>query len=300
MKREIFYVLTLVKGGRLQLNVLKGEDTQGCLIEAPFEKAFFESQEMVWESIPGTILQTFVIITNFKEREWSQMFSLLASVAAVGSISSRTSYVMDISANNREKAGNLYGFVPNSNVLRLVIQGAMISLSCSQLLSRSLGYALLAASAGKTVAALEAVAEISIFLLYKLALRDFYHHGLANNGMLRLFGAIFLRIFCNKILADFTANMGLRSPNEMGGLYLTVNLFLSQAFLWGSIMIYNDTMIADGLTEQQLLLMGRLLLTVWGLAVCAFISTCKREYWHTFISLATTSSYAKACWDWQM
>jgi hypothetical protein len=34
MKRELFYTLTYVKGGRLQLNVLKGNSTQGCALEA--------------------------------------------------------------------------------------------------------------------------------------------------------------------------------------------------------------------------------------------------------------------------
>jgi hypothetical protein len=49
MKRELFYVLSLVKGSRLQLQVLKGEDTQGCSIEVASEMATFEVQEMMWE-----------------------------------------------------------------------------------------------------------------------------------------------------------------------------------------------------------------------------------------------------------
>jgi hypothetical protein len=44
MKRELFYVLCLVKGGRIQLQVLKGENTIGCSDEAAVEMLFFECQ----------------------------------------------------------------------------------------------------------------------------------------------------------------------------------------------------------------------------------------------------------------
>jgi hypothetical protein len=46
MKRELFYVMTLTKGGRIQLQVLKGENTQGCVVPASLEMMFFEVQEV--------------------------------------------------------------------------------------------------------------------------------------------------------------------------------------------------------------------------------------------------------------
>jgi hypothetical protein len=60
---------------------------------------------MVFESIPGAVLQMHAVISN-KDREWVQVVSLLASAFAVGAISSRMSYYMDISVRNREKCGN--------------------------------------------------------------------------------------------------------------------------------------------------------------------------------------------------
>jgi hypothetical protein len=86
-------VLTFVKGGRIQLNVLRGEDSQGCAYEGTQEMCIFEVQEMVFESIPGSVLQTYVLINN-KERAWAQVLSLFASAIAVGVISSRMSYYM--------------------------------------------------------------------------------------------------------------------------------------------------------------------------------------------------------------
>jgi hypothetical protein len=46
MKREFFYALTFVKGGRLQLAVLKGKDSQGCSVEVVNEMVVFEAQEV--------------------------------------------------------------------------------------------------------------------------------------------------------------------------------------------------------------------------------------------------------------
>jgi hypothetical protein len=46
MKQQLFYVLSLVKGGRLQLQVLKGENTQGCSKEVASEMVIFEIQEV--------------------------------------------------------------------------------------------------------------------------------------------------------------------------------------------------------------------------------------------------------------
>jgi hypothetical protein len=46
LKREIFYVLTLSKGARIQLQVLKGENTQGCTMDSVVEMVYFELQEV--------------------------------------------------------------------------------------------------------------------------------------------------------------------------------------------------------------------------------------------------------------
>jgi hypothetical protein len=103
MKREMFYTLTLVKGGRTQLNLLKGVDTQGCNLEIAYELIIFQGCEIMFESIPGSVLQAHAIVVN-KDYEWVQIISLFLSALFVATISSMMSIYQDISSRNREKA----------------------------------------------------------------------------------------------------------------------------------------------------------------------------------------------------
>jgi hypothetical protein len=172
----------------------------------------------MWESIPGSMLQTYAIIKRFEDREWVQIASLLSSALSVGAISSRMSYYVDISSTSREFAGDFYGFVPDHLIGRSIIAVAMMMLAVSQLLARALAYGLISVSIGKRYSVVAVVLEASSFFLYKLIRKDFYYQGFAElKGIVRFIGTFFER-FTVKIIADFTCLMQLRNPNEMGGL----------------------------------------------------------------------------------
>jgi hypothetical protein len=215
MKRELLYVLTLTKSGRAQLNVLRGEDAQGCYFDAVTEMVFFECQEIMWESIPGSVMQSYALIKSYEDRELLQIVSLFASAAAVGAISSRMSYLYDISPKSRAKAGNFYGYVPDSRRGRKVIQVAMMLISVCQLLTRSLAYALIANSVGKRYAVLIVALEMGLLFVYKLAMKDFYYTGTNTRGFMRFAFSCLMRLNV-KIITDFTSLLPLRNPCELG------------------------------------------------------------------------------------
>jgi hypothetical protein len=219
---------------------------------------------MMWESIPGSVLQTYAIISRFEDREWVQIVSLLASLLAVGAISARLSYYVDISVAQRERAGNslslsleqakkksgkkmivtlsflysslltlslpsssfpsflsignFYGYVPSSKRGRQIIQGSMMGIAVSQLLARSISYALIAVSVGTRYAFLAVAFEVGAFFLYKLMRQDFYYCSWNVDGFMRALTTCFER-WTVKIIADFTCFMALRNANELGGLY---------------------------------------------------------------------------------
>jgi hypothetical protein len=164
-------------------------------------------------SIPGTVLQSYAIISRFEDREWQQMVSLMASATAVGAISSRVSYYIDIDLKQREKAGCFYGYVPYNQRGRVVIQAAMMLMAVAQVLARSLSYALIAVGLSKGYAVLAFVSEAGLFFLYKLIRRDFYYQGIPNmhnGGRAFRFVASFLQRFVCKVLTDFTTLMVAR------------------------------------------------------------------------------------------
>jgi hypothetical protein len=185
----------------------------------------------------------------------------------------------------------------------------MVGTALSQLLARSLSYALIAVSVGSRYVLLAFVSEAGLFLLYKLARNDFYYLPLNSSGFTRFVASCFAR-FTVKIISDFTSYPIGRNPNEIGGFYFSVNAMLTQAVLWGSIMLFIDKMMGeenedanmnvDRLTKEILYSIGRAISSVWVVSVAAFFSSCSKEYIWTFASTATARTYTKQCWDWQL
>jgi hypothetical protein len=263
---------------------------------------------MLWEAIPSSILQIYAIIKRFEDREWVQIVSLFVSVLSVGIISSKMSYFVDTSVKSRGKS-HFYGYVPSSKQGRAIIQLAMIGLASSQLLARSLSYALTAVSVGKAYAFLAVMCEMGLYFLYKLARKDFYYLSMNLSGFAR-FMLSFLARFQGKIIADFASLLLARHPHEMGGFYFSVNAMMSQVVLWGSIMLYIDKMMGeesedanmnvDRLTKEILYSIGRAISSVWVVSVAAFFSSCNKEFIWTFFSTTTSRTYTKQSWDWQL
>jgi hypothetical protein len=84
---------------------------------------------------------------------------------------------------------------------------------------------------------------------------------------------------------------------------------MSQVILWGSIILYVDKMKvgeeaiddeASKLTAATLYSIGRAISSGWVVSVAVFFSSCNKEYIWTFASTATSRTYTKQCWDWQM
>jgi hypothetical protein len=159
-------------------------------------------------------LQTYANIARFEDSEWQQFVGLFASALAFGAISARMSYYLDISLEQREKAGNFYGYVRDSKRGRFIILVSMMLIAVSHLLSRTLAYSLIAVSVGKAYAALAVVLEVSLFFLYKLLRQGFNYQGFGEfRGVL---ASCFMR-FTMKIVTDFTSLKAARAPSVMGG-----------------------------------------------------------------------------------
>ena len=105
MKRELFNVLTFVKMGRAQFQMLKQKDNQGCNVTADLEFLCFKFSELFAEAIPCTILQVFALVENQNERNAGQIGSLIISVIVTGYSASTLTYILDTSSKNRSKNG---------------------------------------------------------------------------------------------------------------------------------------------------------------------------------------------------
>jgi hypothetical protein len=93
----------------------------------------------------------------------------------------------------------------------------MLNLASAQLLARSLGCALIAATVGKEYVGFMIVGELALFLLYKAGTKDFLYW-INVQGYSRYVLSILIRAGV-KIVADYTGLLQLRHPQEVGGLY---------------------------------------------------------------------------------
>jgi hypothetical protein len=99
-----------------------------------------------------------------------------------------------------------------------------------------------------------------------------------------------------KIIADYTSLLLLRHPNEMGGLYFSINTLVGQLQMWAGIILHNrkhnprenEEMMMDdddddvSLDVNELVLMGRVLSVIWIASSAIILLKCERKYRRTF------------------
>ena len=98
----------------------------------------------------------------------------------------------------------------------------MILISALHNLSRSVGYALLAATTGKAVAMYIIGGEMLLFLAWKLLRWDFLYW-VKVEGALGVILSFFVRILV-KVIVDFTGCLHFRHPCELGGAVFSASM----------------------------------------------------------------------------
>ena len=109
---------------------------------------------------------------------------------------------MDVDVPHRRAQPKLYGYIPDDNGLRGRCFTLMTLISTLHNLSRTLGCAMLAASSqGKMMVVYFIGGEMLLYLIYKVARKDFYYW-IRLDGLLSITSSFFIRV-CVKITADF-------------------------------------------------------------------------------------------------
>jgi hypothetical protein len=145
------------------------------------------------------------MVSTVGNRNPAQIVSLLLSAFFTGHSSMMVSYLIDTSIKYRCLEGNFYGFIPDNSTDRFYLKGSMLLLASSQLLSRSLGFALFAEMKSGVFVMKMVAAELFLYLLYKFMRRDlqWYLPYPKNNTSLRWLFSILTRIG-EKVVIDFT------------------------------------------------------------------------------------------------
>jgi len=314
MAKEMLIVLTGLKPGYDAAKVCSNQEMEEHhSIDAKSELAFTKGVEMVCESIPGAILQLYVLL-KVKDVSRATVGSVIVSAMTTGFSSASISFEYvpkkvynyqalhsppvpsyDVDPQKRKESPDFYGYIPDGGS-RTVIFGCMMLNSALLLLIRSFSAAMLMLVKKRYFVAYLA-GDLALYLLQKVARGDF-HYWIPIDGALGLIVSLLLRVFV-KTATDFTGVIHFRGPQELGGLYWTVNMFLAMLGSFGSVFVYyagngEKEEIADGESEAGFEIEERMAWTLvgslsgaWVVVFGVFLLLMKKKYLGTFASLKT-------------
>jgi len=180
-----------------------------------------------------------------------------------------------VDPQKRKETPDFYGYIPDGGS-RTLIFGCMMLNSALLLLIRSFSAAMLML-VKKRYFVVYLAGDMALYLLQKVARGDF-HYWLPVDGAFGLFVSLLMRVI-NKTITDFTGVIHFRGPQELGGLYWTLNMFLALVASFASVWI------GDG-GRVEWMLVGAAS-GAFTLSFGLFLLLMKKEYRRTFVGTQT-------------
>ena len=239
--------------------------------------------ELACESIPGCILQLYVWLSAPEEAGTYALVSIAISCLTTGFTSAMIAFDMDVDVLRRMVQPKFYGYIPNEHGLRGKCFMLMTLISTLHNLSRSIGYALLAASDRENFLWIFFSGEIGLHLLLKIIRRDFFYW-VKIYRVLGFIGSLFSRVV-TKVITDFTGCIHMRHPYELGGIGFTLSLVWAQAFPFVALQ-YLDS---DRNDTIRFFLVACFI--IWLILTFIFLCTIDVGYLRTFFGTKTGPQY---------
>ena len=196
----LLFMRPFVDAWRVYKKHKDSEATVNPLVEMIVNKGI----ELATESIPGCVLQCYVLLLNPSLGASSgAIISIGISALMTGLTSAMIAYDYDTNQAHRELQPKFYGYIKSGRHQRGRTFFLMMMISTLHNLSRSLGYAILAVVDSK-LAVMFFVGEVGVYLAYKMARRDFYYW-VRLEGVLGVILAFIARSLI-KVITDFTVS----------------------------------------------------------------------------------------------
>ena len=192
--------------------------------------------ELACESIPGCVLQIFVLMTAPGASSTGSIVSIGISTLTTGYTSSMITFDMDVDVNGRKNQPKFSGFIPDDHRLRGRCFTLMTLLGALHNFSRSVGYALLAAAGGATMVLSFVGGEMLLFLAWKFVRGDLMYWVPIEGALGYLFS--FVERVLSKVIVDFSGCIHLRHPYELGGSAFTLSMLWAQAMPFVALLLY--------------------------------------------------------------
>ena len=284
LAKEVLITFTGLKPAAEAFKVVSGKEmAKHHLFDAKTELVATKSIEMVCENVPGCILQVYVILRG-GEVSMSTVGSVVMSALTTGYTSATLSYDYDVSPVKRRELPGFYGYIPDGGGRAMIFMCMMLN-SALLLLLRSFSAAFLILAGGGRFAGY-VVVDIGVYLAWKVAQCDFWYWIPVNGGLGLTLSLIIRVVF--KVLVDYAGVLHFRSPQDLGGVYFTANMFFALAGCFVSVWVGGG-----GGAEWAI---------VWGLSVGwlasfgGILKLMKKEYRGSFFSFKTAKESTMERW----
>ena len=252
--------------------------------------------EIFAEAIPAGVLQAYAFVKS-PNRSAIAAISIVISALTTGFGSALISYDNDTSPAKRRQTPQFYGFVPPTG--RGIVFFLMLITATSQFAAKIMSIALLAA-VSRVWVAFYMLLDIGLFFMYTIFRSDFWYFIPFSNFSGALAHAALMRLIL-KVITDFTCLIQTRNPIDLGGIYWSANLVLSQASVVVCAFFYHwyydeEEGAKEGVTRissQQLFSVVGALSGIFFISFLLFIVRIERKYVSSFFSTETGHSKVK-------
>ena len=269
--------------------VSTSEADEEIIVDQLSEMLLNKSTELACESVPGCVLQLFVWLSTPELAGSYALVSIGISCLTTGFTSAMISFDMDVDVPHRRSQPKFYGYIPNESSLRTRCFILMILMSSLHNLSRSLGYALLAASGTDDLVLMFIGGEIGAYLLLKIIRQDFYSF-FRFSGMVAFLISMIHRTI-SKVIVDFTGCLHFRHPYELGGWGFTISLLWAQVFPFVALLFFPDEATQGGNVKEKITMFLAASFLLWLTFNIVFFCTIDLSYLNTFFGTKTAPQY---------
>ena len=238
------------------------------------------------ESIPSSFLQIYAYMASGHQSE-SALVSIAVSIATISFGSTLICFDYDLDPNRRLACPAFYGYIPNDSKKKNLVFFTTFLFTACHVSVRLLGIVVLAI-VNPLLVTVFLGGDMLFFFLVKVLRKDLRYFMNVNGGFAWVITFGFRLIV--KIMADFTAMVQLRNPNELGGMYWTACLLLGQTTTFVAVYLYllekSSTFSKVDLWSSVVALEG-----LFVVSFAIFVLSIDPKYRRTFFSTATAKQF---------
>jgi hypothetical protein len=245
--------------------------------------------ELIFEALPGCVLQLYVLIKTLRETggvSKQALLSLAVSAFSAGFSSANITFDWDTGVQRRKDQPEFYGFIPDGT-RGTVVFGCMIVNGGLLLLARSASAALLM-HVKSSYFLYYTLGDIALFFLQK-AVRGDVRSWPNEDGWTGTVIMDFLTQLIMKLIVDYTGLVQFRGPGVLGGCYWTASMILSITAPFGALAIFFSTHTSTN--KATAWVVASSLCGAWIITFLLFLLLMHPAYRHTFYNTQTCKAW---------